>query len=47
MLVNIRDAAVQPGGALHWGADVGQEGDQAGQAGQAGRLGGGRGGRRC
>ena len=32
LLVNIRDATVEPGGALHWSADVGQQGDQAGQA---------------
>ena len=55
VLVNVRDTTVEPGGALHWGADVGHQGDQAGQAGRhrhggrrAGRGGrAGRAGRRC
>ena len=34
MLVNIRDTTVESGGALHWGADVGQQRHQDGLAGR-------------
>ena len=45
MLVNIGDTAVKPGGALHWGADVGEEGHQAAGCPAAAQAAGARG--RC